>query len=450
MSLQAAIEAYRRGDPAEARRLALPVAQEEPSNEQAWLLLMLVGQDEAERAQAAQRVLAINPHNSHARQYLQAATPPAGQPSPTLEEDGRRVYQEGVYEMLWDCQYCGTAKLLGKTHRFCPNCGAAQNPDSRYYPADEEKIAVQDHVYVGADKICPACQGLNSASAEFCGQCGAPLSEAARARQMEAQTRAMGARFESSGSRDIAQERFDAEMERVGVRPRAAAGARGRGRNPLLIGGLIALVAVIVIGVGLALFWNREAGVYVVGHSWQREVRVEAYGPQAEDAWCSDMPADAYGVSRRQEVHHYNQIPDGEDCQMRRVDQGDGTFREERVCETRYREEPVYADRCYYTVDRWRYARSAAASGDSLSDAPYWPTTGLACEGQARHGCEREAPGGRSERYTLHLRAADGDTTYRCDVDQALWQSAGIESRWTLAVNVVTGLPRCESLQPAG
>jgi len=55
--------------------------------------------------------------------------------------------------MLWDCEFCGTKKLLGKTHRFCPNCGAQQDPKARYFPSDEEKVAVKDHVYVGVDKI---------------------------------------------------------------------------------------------------------------------------------------------------------------------------------------------------------------------------------------------------------------------------------------------------------
>ena len=31
---------------------------------------------------------------------------------------------ERVYEMLWDCAFCGTQKLLGLQHRHCPSCGA--------------------------------------------------------------------------------------------------------------------------------------------------------------------------------------------------------------------------------------------------------------------------------------------------------------------------------------
>lgn len=31
---------------------------------------------------------------------------------------------EGVYEMFWDCAFCGTTALLGVTNRHCPSCGA--------------------------------------------------------------------------------------------------------------------------------------------------------------------------------------------------------------------------------------------------------------------------------------------------------------------------------------
>src|SRR5262245_36399297 len=81
----------------------------------------------------------------------------------------------GVYEMLWDCAFCGTRKLLGKTHRHCPACGAPQDPARRYFPSDDEKVAVKDHVFVGVDRVCPACGAPGSRAAAHCGGCGAAL-----------------------------------------------------------------------------------------------------------------------------------------------------------------------------------------------------------------------------------------------------------------------------------
>src|SRR6185295_10750417 len=93
---------------------------------------------------------------------------------------------ERVYEMLWDCAYCGTRKLLGKTHRFCPKCGAPQDPEKRYFPTEDEKVAVEDHVYVGADRLCGNCGSAMSAKALHCTQCGAPLEGAREVKLVDA------------------------------------------------------------------------------------------------------------------------------------------------------------------------------------------------------------------------------------------------------------------------
>ena len=64
-----------------------------------------------------------------------------------------REESQGRFEMLWDCPNCGTDKLLGLTHRHCPNCGAAQDPSKRYFPADDQKVAVENHPYQGAELV---------------------------------------------------------------------------------------------------------------------------------------------------------------------------------------------------------------------------------------------------------------------------------------------------------
>lgn len=80
-----------------------------------------------------------------------------------------------VYEMLWDCKFCGQKKLLGLTHRFCAGCGAPQDPAARYFPPDDEKVAVLDHPFVGADLACPACKQPMSRAAKCCTHCGSPI-----------------------------------------------------------------------------------------------------------------------------------------------------------------------------------------------------------------------------------------------------------------------------------
>lgn len=397
-----------------------------------WTLLLAVAENDAERDRAAERALAINPQNEAARRWK----------TKEVRTTAGRERELGTYEMLWDCKFCGSTKLLGKTHRFCPNCGAAQDPKSRYFPADEEKIAVHDHVFVGADRICGSCSTPNSGLSEFCMQCGAPLSEAARASTLAAQSKASGTAFVSSGSRDIEGEAFQAEMQRVGVV--ASPGAEKKGGIPwkfiipAIIVGLIAIA-------GVVLFSSRETGVIVAGHTWEREIRIEQYSMVSESAWCDSMPLGAYGVSSRSEVRSTNRIPDGEDCTTVRRDNGDGTFSESEQCTTRYREEPVYDDRCYYSINRWVPVASAISRGEGLNSTITWPAANVSTGSSL--GSRREA--GREARYNVLLDDESNDDSYTCSFDdENRWRSMSIESRWTLNINPILKAANCSTLKP--
>lgn len=338
-----------------------------------------------------------------------------------------------TYEMLWDCQFCSTKKLLGKTHRFCPNCGAPQNPAARYYPEDSEAVAVEDHVFVGRDKTCGSCAQLNAGDAEFCQQCGSPLTSAKEATTVDDSAGWVGDGVQrlSTGSRDVTGEKFAAEMERVGVTKKKNSG----GINKWVIGG-IAVVAVLVIAAVVALFWTKETTALVTGHSWQREIRIEQYDSFVEQSWDDVVPIgdDVIRGMCTQKQRSTRQIPDGEECSNRRVDQGDGTFRTERQCTTKYRSEPVYDSWCTYTGKRWNYERSVTTTGKSISETPAWGNVTLNCNGQRSIGCEREAS--RSEEYLVHFKGEE-DVTFQCGMPQPQWESVRIESVWTVQVRVL-------------
>jgi hypothetical protein len=416
MKLRTARAAFERGDHGQARQILLGILQSEPANEAAWALLMHVARDQDERDKAVERVLRLNPRDAQALAFKAGNAPPLVPGAQNSASLGG-----GVYEMLWDCPFCGTRKLLGKTHRFCPHCGAGQEADKRYFPAEEEKIAVKDHVYVGADLKCPACQTPNSGNAEFCIQCGAPLSEAARAKRQIDQVRGPG------GWQSQEELRQAAQVKQAGSR-----------RTAYIV---LAVILLIIGALVTTIFWTQEVSLALSGHAWQREIQIEDFGPRTESAWCESVPGGAYGVSRKSEIRSYKQIPDGETCTTRRADQGDGTFREITDCQPKYRSEPVYGDKCYYQVDRWAYARSLTAEGRDKN--PRWPELRLKRIGGACQGCERE--GARIEHYTLSLRGEKG--SYECEVDQALWQNAQAGSRWRMEVGVVDGGARCNTLE---
>lgn len=353
-----------------------------------------------------------------------------------MTDQNGNVYDEGVYEMLWDCKFCGTEKLLGKTHKFCPSCGAAQDPEWRYFPSDDEKVAVKDHVYVGEDKTCPACNSLMAGNVEFCTRCGAPQTEAARVKKLSSRTRGMDEKFE----------REDRDARQV---------AEARGLNtkqPVKSGfprwGYFAIgAAVLVVGFILfAVFAKRDAVATVESFAWERTISIEEFRAVPSSSLCSAMPFDAYSVNRRYEQVGSRQVPDGEDCSVRQVDQGDGTFRQQRVCTTRYRSEPVYDYVCSYVVNRWTNSRTARANGDK-SVTITWPNPSLKCGGTGSGlGCERES--GRNEKYTLNFRAS-ADKKYACDVPFAMWDAARIEQAFTFQVGMVFDNPDCGTVKPA-
>ncbi|HEY3666612.1 MAG TPA: hypothetical protein VGL19_11450 [Polyangiaceae bacterium] len=320
-----------------------------------------------------------------------------------------------VYEMLWDCRFCGQKKLLGLTHRHCPNCGAEQDASARYFPPDDERIAVQDHQYVGADIVCHYCAAASSRAAHNCGNCGAPLAEG------------------------------------QGVQTRADPGlAAGAPRTPSMppkrfgVGLLVALVLGVLCLCGVLsslLFWKKAAAFSVVRDEWSRSVVVETLGPVNDSAWCDQLPSGASNLRRHREQRSTKQVPNGEDCKAHKVDNGDGTFHEKQECTPKYKDEPVLDDKCDFRVDRWHIARTAKAQGADASNVR-WPDAQLIRPGTCL-GCERE--GTRSETYTVVFQDAKAGS-FRCDFAQQKWATFVVGSKWNGAIRRLVGTLDCDSL----
>jgi hypothetical protein len=316
-----------------------------------------------------------------------------------------------TYEMLWDCRFCGAKKLLGLSHRFCPSCGAPQDATARYFPPDSERVAVEDHRYAGRDVTCPSCRDVNSRSAKHCAHCGGPLE----------------------GAKDVGGV--------VATAARAPKAARVKSRWPRV---LLALLGVGVALLLVNLLWKEDVALTVKARSWSRKIDIEQFGPTRESAWCDRMPGDARGVTRTRKERSTKRVPDGETCGTRKVDNGDGTYREARECQPKYRDEPVLDDHCSFTVDRWSVARTAEASGKG-SEAPTWPAVGSLRAGSTP-GSERE--GARRETYNVDLfdtKGKGGD----CDDDAARFEALLTGSRWLAERRGLTGGILCETLRKA-
>jgi hypothetical protein len=325
-------------------------------------------------------------------------------------------FSEPVYEMLWDCPACGSEKLLGKTHRYCPSCGSPQDPDRRYFPPEDEKVPVQDHVFYGVDRSCPACETPNSANSSNCGSCGSPLEEGAQVKKVQ-----------------------------DGPKPEQpqAAGTEPAKKSRKGLFGCLALVLVIIAGVLVVTQWTQTSTFTVQGHSWERTVQIEVFKSVSESGWCDSKPAAAKFVHSKSKERSTQQVPDGEICTNKNVDNGDGTFRKVKECKPKTKSVPVYDDWCTYTVDRWKNARVAKAAAKGLDPSPSWPQVKV--DGCRHLGCERE--GKRSEKYQVILKDPDGGT-HDCDKAQPRWSEMAVGSSWAGETTVIGGMIDCESLLP--
>lgn len=319
-----------------------------------------------------------------------------------------REESQGYYEMLWDCDHCDARGLLGKSQRYCANCGAPQNPDKRYFPREGEERRVDGHLYEGADRSCPACGAPQSARAHNCTHCGSPLDGAAEVRGVA-----------------------DAPAT-----PRAAV-ARPAGRRRRIWPWLVLGLLVIATAIWFRCLRSQSAQVEVAGHRWVRTVAIEEFDERTEEAWRNEVPRDAGFPICHERQRSTHQVADGEDCHNERRDKKDGTFEVVKKCKPKTRSEPVMDSWCRYTARRWRKIDDARATGTGLS--PSWPPGLPPADAPPQLGAHR--PGARSETLTLDFGGHGS-----CDVAEPTWRKYQDGQKLTLDVRASSGDVVCGSL----
>ncbi len=346
--------------------------------------------------------------------------------------------EDDVYEMLWDCEYCRTPKLLGLTHRHCPVCGAAQNADRRYFPPDHEKVPVRNHPYFGADVACPTCREHNSRSSRCCRGCGGSLEGAAEVARRDDEVHPVGAHPGApfAGA---------AQLPAPGAEPPGAKSSGGKRIAFAILGCLgVTVFGVVALAVVMAL-WKKDASMVVTRHAWERSIEIQAFAKVEESDWCDEVPSGARVLSRSKAERSKEKVKVGEDCKTRKKDLGNGTFKEVRECQPKYDEKPVLADKCRFEVEKWKKARVEVAKGTSPKDTIAWPPVSLARTGTCL-GCERE--GERSESYEVFFAEAAGSKSEsKCTFDEAKWRSFAPGSKWKARVSVVGDVLDCSALQ---
>ncbi len=315
-----------------------------------------------------------------------------------------RTESQGFYEMLWDCDHCDTKGLLGKSQRHCPECGAKQNPDKRYFPKEGEERRIDGHKYEGADRACGSCGAPQSARAHNCTGCGAPLDGAAEVKGVAAP-----------------------------VAPRPV--KKRRWWIPVLI---IAVVGAGIFGIWYRFIRKASATMTVTAHRWERVIPVEEFSDVGEQAWRDAVPSDARTVTCNKKQRSTRRIEDGEECHNEKQDKKDGTFEVVKKCKPKYREEPVEDDWCRFRVQRWKEVESAAARASGTGLQPTSPTNLPPATTQPVIGARRA--GAQRETLTLEFGAQ------RCDVSEPVWRKYKDGDKVQVKVIASTGKIVCDSL----
>lgn len=313
-----------------------------------------------------------------------------------------RVESLGHFEMLWTCDHCGTTGLLGKSQRHCPNCGAKQNPDKRYFPEPGAEQRAQGHQFEGADVKCQNCDAPMGAKAKNCTNCGAPLDAAKAVKgiigQLEAPT--------------------------------------PKGRNWTKIFLILGAIVAVIILIWFLFIRTKSQQMTVTGHRWENTIDVMKYAAYPGEGWDDQVPKRAYGQSCASKQRSTRQVSTGrEECTTERKDKRDGTFEQIKKCKTVYRSEPVDGRWCTYRIDEWRTSTVLTASGRDLT--PAWPTTTLPVSAPDRIGNERL--GARKEKRILEFGSQS------CDVPDAKWRSTKDGQKVRLAVRARNGTIVCDS-----
>lgn len=330
--------------------------------------------------------------------------------------------EEKYYEMLWNCESCGTKGLFAQSQKHCPLCGAAQNPEKRYFPEEGQEVEVQGHQYVGADWHCPYCQSPNGAAAQFCGACGG----------------------HRDGSKEV-KEVLDPAANVKEPEPQAPAGP------PASSGGggwikIIVVLLVIVLGVLMARFlWKSDETFKVTALNWSREIDIEQYTAVEEAKWCKELPSGAHSIRRTQEEKGKKKVPDGETCKEVKIDKRDGTFTKKRECTPKYKEIPEMADKCHYRINTWKVVRTDKAQG-SKGTEPKWPAPRVSVVSSFfANTIGNERLGNRREGFSAQLQSSKGESL-SCSIKPEVWSDLKVGDVLTVKVRG-TGGAVCDEIK---
>jgi DNA-directed RNA polymerase subunit RPC12/RpoP len=346
----------------------------------------------------------------------------------------------GDVELQWTCPNCNG--LNPGSARFCLSCGAAQPEDVEFHlPERQELLSDGDKIaqaQAGPDIHCPYCGTRNPAGSIKCVQCGGDLSEGA----IRASGKVLGAFQEQPAGTvtcpNCGSENPDTALKCANcgaslakeTQPRpvpAQAASTTKGRNPLLVIGIVAVVVVLCLAAAAVyLIGSRTSGLSATVEQthWERSIPIEALVPVEHQGWFDNIPSDAEVGQCQEQVREVVDQPVPNSVEVcgtpYTVDSGSGFGEVVQDCSYE-----VYDNYCAYTLTEWQQVDLATASGSDFS--PIWP------EPQLQPG--ERLGNNQTETYIVVFHAEDGSSYNYHASDFQTYQQYPPGSEWTLVVN---------------
>jgi len=342
----------------------------------------------------------------------------------------------GYVQNEWTCPNCETRNKGGV--KACENCGAPQPENVQFELPSEQKIVTDEAsvkaAQAGADIHCGFCGMRNPATATTCSQCGGDLKEG-KARQAGQVMKAppvsqqpkvikcANCGTENPGSSSVCSQ-CGSPLPKAGspaVAAQANAGvnaarpAAPKKTNWLLIGGIVAALAiccVVIIGLFLP---SKSVEAQVVDVRWQTSVPVQEIRAVDYSNERGSPPSGAYDVSCRDESQ--------EVCEQKTIDKGNGYSEVVEECHTETEEY------CSYTVDEWTTIQTYTLDGNDLR--PVYDTPNVA-SGQRL--------GEESEELTVVFSTENGEQETYSPSTVSEFQQFTLGSTWNLKMNALGGV----------
>ena len=367
-----------------------------------------------------------------------------------------------LIEGFWDCPYCDHKRISGLV-KVCPNCNKPRGDLVKFYMDGTKNYISEEKAKTisrNPDWVCSFCDSLNSDDVTICHVCNASKADSERnyfenQKKLQEQKKRMEQIYANSDAMKEDDSPIAKETERssntssynqdyLDYHPtyptqNNSFATPAKKKNSIFkskkFWGISAIVlASILLITGLVfLFLPKQAEGVVDGFSWERSISIEEYKTFQESDWS--LPPGARLERTQTEIRGYEQVLDHYETKTRTYteevldhyetvvvgyrDLGNGTFEEiteqkavyrtETKTETYqdpvYRDEPIYATKYYYEIDRWTHSKYVKSSGNDKE--PYWET--YICK-------DKEREGTKSETYKITIVTDDGkQETYTLD-----------------------------------